>query len=62
MPTDGDALFSITIIASDEFLLPATEGSSQYYTTVEVTIEEDDGKTLHYSYIYMATRMHHSVL
>lgn len=46
VPTDGDIRFTITINAGDEYLLGGTVAGTEYYTTVDVTIEEDDGRTL----------------
>ena len=41
--TDGSFSFTVTINKDDDFLLGRTVDDIQYYTAVQVTIEEDDG-------------------
>ena len=41
--TDGSFSFTIMINGDDDFLLGRTVDGTQYYTTVQVNIEEDDG-------------------
>ena len=41
--TDGSFSFTVTINEDNDFLLGRTVDGTRYYTTVQVTIEEDDG-------------------
>ena len=41
--TDGSFSFTVTIGEGDDFLLGGSVNGTEYYTSVQVTIEEDDG-------------------
>ena len=42
--TNGNKLFSITIDAGTNYIAGGTLGEDQYYATLQITVEEDDGK------------------
>lgn len=46
MATDGNTLLSIAIDDGANYIAGGALGEDQYYDTLEVTVEEDDGKIL----------------
>ena len=45
MATDGNKQFSISINNGTNYIAGGTLGEDQYYATLQITVEEDDGKT-----------------
>ena len=43
--TDGNKQFSITIDDRTNYVAGGILGGDQYYPTLQITVEEDDGKT-----------------
>lgn len=46
MATDGNKQFSIAINDGTNYIAGGTLGEDQYYATLQITVEEDDGKTM----------------
>lgn len=46
MATDGNKQFSIAINDGTSYIAGGTLGEDQYYAMLQITVEEDDGKTM----------------
>ncbi len=46
MATDGNTVLSISVSDGTNYIAGGTLGEDRYYATLEVTVEEDDGKKL----------------
>ena len=42
-PTDGTVRFNVSINDGNDFIAGGSINDTQFYNTVEITIEEDDG-------------------
>ena len=45
MATDGNKQFSITVNDGANYITGGTLGEDQYYPTLQITVEEDDGNS-----------------